>query len=199
MPGASDAYTALAERKGLELRDAAQLGILTPLLEESRTGVLAPAAVGSLADGVDGAVGAITYTRNKTFRFHAAVTEIPESTAFAPRVFCIRKGRVTRDDEFYGFGARHTKVWTESEALSARYVVQTSPHQDPNWMRQLLSPKVIDWLVTEPPEHFSFELAYGVLLGSIEADEPSAGELGKLVDVTAWLARAVRSESTEGA
>ena len=54
------------------------------------------------------------------------------------------------------------------EALSERYVVSTSPFQDPNWMRQLLSPKVIDWLVTEPAEGFSFELAYGALPGSIE-------------------------------
>ena len=131
-----------------------------------------PAARGPLGEGVDGVVGQLAYTRNKTFRFHVALTEVPAATAFAPRVFCIRRGRSTRDDEFYGFEARHSKLWTESTALNERYEVATSPYQDPNWLRQLFSPGFVDWLGTKPPADFSFELAYGALLGSDRGGRP---------------------------
>ena len=89
-----------------------------------------------------------------------------------PRLFCIRSGRSTRDDEFYGFEARHSKLWTESTALNERYTISTSPYQDPNWMRQLFSPALVDYLATKPPADFSFELAYGILLGSVEERRP---------------------------
>ena len=41
---------------------------------------------------VEGIVGHLAYTRNKTFRFAVALTEIPTSTPFAPRLFCVREG-----------------------------------------------------------------------------------------------------------
>ena len=108
-----------------------------------------------------------------------------------PRLFCIRKGRSTRDDEFYGFEARHSKLWTESTALNERYTVSTSPYQDPNWMRQLFSPALVDWLATEPPADFSFELAYGALLGSVEDDDPGADGLAALCEATAHVAERI--------
>ena len=152
---------------------------------------------GELPGGATGSAGHFSYTRNKTFRFHVAITEVPESQQFAPRLFCVRKGRRTRDDQFYGFGARHSKVWTESEALSERYTVTTSPYQDPNWMRQLLSPTFIDWLVTAPPPDYSFELAYGTVLGAIEEDFPGIEELDALCRVTSEVASRIRTESRE--
>ena len=138
-----------------------------------------------------GVAGQLAYTRNKTFRFNVALTEVPDSTAFAPRVFCIRQGRRTRDDEFYGFEARDSKLWTESAALSERYLVSTSPFQDQNWLRQLFSPAFIDWLSTEPPADFSFELAYGALLGTIEEDDPTPAALAALCDATAHVAERI--------
>ncbi len=193
-----ETYSAFASASGMALRPQADLGPLTPLLEESGGGAMSPVCIGRLGEGIDGAVGHISYHRNTTFRFNAAVTEIAESAAFSPRLFCIRNGRVTRDDEFYGFGVRNTKVWTESVALSERYTVTTSPYQDPNWMRQLLSPVVIDWLVSVPPEDFSFELAYGVLLGSVESDDPGPDGLKALVAAVAHLGKRVRAECGEG-
>ncbi|HEU4462821.1 MAG TPA: hypothetical protein VFR75_09540 [Solirubrobacterales bacterium] len=191
------AYAELAAERGLEQLPGFDPGQLTPLLVEAKGAGLRPALRGPLGEGVAGAVGQLAYKRNKTFRFQVALTEVPAATAFAPRVFCIRRGRSTRDDEFYGFEARHSKLWTESTALNERYEVSTSPFQDPNWLRRLFSPSLVDWLGTEPPADFSFELAYGALLGSIESDDPGAGELAALCEATAHVATRVREECGE--
>jgi hypothetical protein len=194
-PGA--AYSSFAADRGLELVDGFAAGPLTPLLVESGGGRLAPAARGKIGAEVEGVVGHLAYTRNKTFRFNVALTQVPASTAFAPRLFCIHAGRVTRDDEFYGFEARDSKLWTESIALNERYRIASSPFQDPNWLRQLFSPALVDWLASEPPAGFSFELAYGALLGSTEEDDPGAAGLEALCQATVHLAERIRAECEE--
>src|SRR5262249_28005440 len=182
---------------GLEEVGRVDAGPLTPLLVESSSCVIQPAVRGRFSGAAEGVAGQLAYTRNKTFRFNVALTDVPASTAFAPRVFCIRRGRSTRDDEFYGFEARDSKLWTESAALSERYIVSTSPFQDQNWLRQLFAPGLIDWLATEPPDDFSFELAYGALLGSIEEDDPSSAQLEALCDATGHVAERIRNECEE--
>jgi hypothetical protein len=190
-------YAALANERGLEAMPGFAAGPLTPLLVESGGGGLEPAARGRLAGEIDGVVGHLAYTRNKTFRFSVVLAEVAASTPFVPRLFCIRRGRGTRDDEFYGFEARDSKLWTESTALNQRFVVSTSPFQDPNWLRQLFSPAFVDWLASEPPADFSFELAYGALLGSVEQDHPDTAELGDLCDATAHVAERIAAECGE--
>ena len=190
-------YAAFAAARGLEPLPALGLGSLTPLLVESKHGQVAPAARGRLAGEVDGIVGQLAYTRNKTFRFNVALVEVHASTALVPRLFCIRSGRSTRDDEFYGFEARHSKLWTESTALNQRYTISTSPFQDPNWMRQLFSPALVDYLASKPPADFSFELAYGILLGSVEDDDPGADGLSALCEATAHVAARIARECEE--
>lgn len=197
MSDPAGAYAELASARGLEQLPGASPGPLTPLLVEAEGQGLQPALRGALGEGVGGVVGQLAYHRNKTFRFQVALTEVPAATAFAPRVFCIRRGRSTRDDEFYGFSARHSKLWTESTALNERYEVSTSPFQDPNWLRQLFSPSFVDWLGTEPPADFSFELAYGALLGSVESDDPGADGLAALCEATAHVATRIRRECEE--
>jgi len=190
-------FSSFAAEHGLELVPSLALGALTPLLVESKHCQVSPAARGRLAGEVDGVVGHLAYTRNKTFRFNLALVEVPVSTALVPRLFCIRSGRSTRDDEFYGFEARHSKLWTESTGLNQRYTVSTSPFQDPNWMRQLFSPALIDYLATKPPADFSFELAYGALLGSVEDDDPGTDGLAALCEATAHVATRIARECEE--
>jgi hypothetical protein len=191
------AYVEFAEARGLEQLAQLDAGPLTPLLVESKSCRLQPAVRGRFSGATAGVAGLLSYTRNKTFQFNVALTQVPASTAFAPRVFCIRQGRRTRDDEFYGFEARDSKLWTESAALSERYLVSTSPFQDQNWLRQLFAPGFIDWLSTEPPPDFSFELAYGALLASIEEDEPTPASLEALCDATAHVAERIANECEE--
>jgi hypothetical protein len=189
------ALSSFAAERGLETVPAFDAGPLTPLLVESGDGRLEPAARGDVGEGFDGTVGRLAYKRNKTFRFDVALTEVAVSTAFAPRLFCVHRERRTRDDEYYGFEARDSKLWTESIGLDERYSVTTSPYQDENWLRQLFSPAFIDWLVSKPPTGFSFELAYGALLGSVEA--AAAADLGSLLDATAHVAACIRRECEE--
>jgi len=197
VPDLDASFSALAAERGLEPLPGFAAGPLTPLLVESGAGQLAPAARGRLGGEVDGVVGQLSYARNRTFRFSVALAEVPASTEFAPRLFCIRRGRSTRDDEFYGLEARDSKLWTESIALNERYAVSTSPFQDPSWLRQLFSPAFVDWLASAPPADFSFELAYGALLGSVERDAPDAAALAALCDATAHVAERIRRECEE--
>ena len=196
MSGIESAYAALAAERGLQPLGAAALGPLTPLLVESGDGGVSPAFRGRFG-AAEVVVGQLAYTRNKTFRFNVALAEVPAATAFAPRVFCIRRGRSTRDDEFYGFETRNTKLWTESGKLNERYEVSTSPFQDPNWLRQLFSASFVDWLASAPPADFSFELAYGSLLCSVEEDYPDATGLAALCDATAHVAERIARECEE--
>ena len=190
-------YAAFAAERGLEPLPGLGLGALTPLLVESKHCQLEPAVRGRLGGDVDGVVGHLAYKRNKTFRFNVALVEVPGSTALAPRVFCVRKGRSTREVEFYGFEARHSKLWTESTGLNQRYVISTSPYQDPNWLRQLFSPGLVDYLATQPPADFSFELAYGALLGSVEDDDPGPDGLAALCEATVRVAERIAQECAE--
>lgn len=190
-------YSAFAAEHGLEALSGVATGPLTPLLVEAGDGGLAPAVRGRLPGGVSVTAGHLAYTRNATFRFSVALTEVEGSTEFVPRLFCVRPGRRTRDDEFYGFEARYSKLWTESTKLNERYAVSTSPFQDPIWLRQLFSPAFVDWLATVPPEDFSFELAYGTLLGSVEEDYPDVAALGALCEATAYVAERIRRECEE--
>jgi hypothetical protein len=194
--GIESAYAALAGERGLEPPAALAAGPLTPLLVESGDGALAPALRGSFG-AAELVLGHLAYRRNKTFHFDVALASVPASTAFVPRLFCIRQGRRTRDDEFYGFEARESKLWTESLALNERYEVSTSPFQDPNWLRQLFSPAFVDWLATVPPPDFSFELAYGALLGSVEGEDADATALAALGEATAAVAARIATECAE--
>ena len=197
MGDAAASLSSFAAAHGLEAVASVDAGPLTPLLVESGAGRIAPAARGPLGEGVSGAIGQLAYTRNKAFRFAVALAEVPASTAFAPRVFCVRSGRTTRDDEFYGFEARHSKLWTESIALNERYRVATSPFQDQNWLRQLFAPAFVDWLAGSAPPGFSFELAYGALLCSTEEADPDPAALAELAAATAHVATRIARECEE--
>src|SRR5215203_6870380 len=96
LPAVADlqsSYAELAAARGLEALPSFDPGPLTPLLTEGNGAGLRPALRGQLGDGVEGVVGHFAYKRNKTFRFNVALARVPAATAFAPRVFCIRRGR----------------------------------------------------------------------------------------------------------
>jgi hypothetical protein len=166
-------------------------GPLTPLL--TKGGTLNPALRGPLLDGLEGVIARYEYAR---FTYNVVFAQIPESQPFVPRLICERRGRIT-DDTHYGFEVRSSRVWTESEVLNERFEVTVSPFQDENWMRQLFAPTFVHWLADESPSDFSFELAYGSLLCSVEEDDPAPDRLEGLWQASATVARRLREESRE--
>ena len=194
--GFDESFAAWARGRGMEVLTEQGAPPLTPLL--AKGGTLDPVARGALANGIDGIVGCLSYTGEGGggYGFPVALAEVPESTAFVPRLFCEDRGR-SEDTVHYGFEIRHEALWTESEVLKARYRVTMGPFQDPNWMRQLFAPTFVDWLATRAPERFSFELAYGHLCCNVEGDEPGSAQLDALCEAAAMVARRLREESLE--
>ncbi len=184
-------YEALAASRALKENGSFSPGPLTPLLTHGST--ISPAYTGELTDAIDGVIGPFGYGR---FDYNAVFARIPVSRQFVPRLSCDRKGRNVSDTH-YGFEIRSTRLWTESIRLNDRFEVKVSPYQDDNWLRQLFSPTLVDWLADSSPGDFSFELAYGSLFCTVESDEPDADGLTALWDGAATVARRIDEESKE--
>jgi hypothetical protein len=206
MAGPAESFAAFARERGLAEASGHRVEALTPLLALAEGVRLEPALTGPLVGGREGTLGLLRYggghavdaESDVEFEFLVTITRVAESEGFIPRLFCRRQGRGESIGGM-GFELDAEAAWTESEALAARYDVATSPYQDPNWTRQLLSPKFIDWLVTQPPKSFAFELAYGDLVGSMEVGECSADRLAGLWDTTAAIATRIAAECAEEA
>jgi hypothetical protein len=185
-------YEQFATSRGMTRADNFWPGALTPLL--TKGGRMQPAFTDWLiAEQVKGVMGRYEYGR---FTYNVVFAQIPESQPFVPRLFCDRLGRIT-DDVHYGFEIRNSRLWTESEKLNERFKVTVSPFQDDNWLRQLFAPSFIDWLAERSPGDFSFELAYGSLLCSVEDDELDEAGLAALWEAGARVATRIRDEANE--
>jgi hypothetical protein len=194
----------LAAARGLA--DASGYGVepLTPLLARAVGRELDPAARGALSGGGEAVIGRLRFSggdavgaeSDMNFDFWVVVASVPESAPLVPRLFCRKRGRVDGLSGM-GFELDEEALWTESEALQSRYEVATSPYQDENWTRQLFAPAFISWLVAEPPQSFAFELAYGDLVGSIDATHSTPADVVGLWDATGAVATRIREECLE--
>ena len=189
--GGSESYTAFAQRHRGAEADGFFPGVVTPLLANG--GSFAPAIRAQLDGGREAVIGRYSYGR---FTYNAVFTTVPESQPFVTRLVCERHGRVTSDTH-YGFEVRNSRVWTESAKLNERFKLSVSPFQDDNWMRQLFAPTFVDWLGERSPGDFSFELAYGSLLCTVDEDNPGEGGLEALWDAAGTVADRIAEESRE--
>ena len=197
---ATESFRRFAAARGLADASGHRVEALTPLLARAEGLALDPAARGGLPGGGEGVIGLLRYggghalgaESDVSFEFLVAIARVPESEPLVARLFCRRRGRIESAGGM-GFELDAEEAWTESEALAARYDVATSPYQDPNFTRQLLSPSFIDWLVTAPPPSFAFELAYGDLVGSVD----TTGDPEDLWDATGAVAKRIRDECAE--
>jgi hypothetical protein len=190
-----------AGRRGLRFESESAVPPLTPLLVKGTRRTFSPALRGRIADGLEGTLAEYHYVRVRRhaqdeFDFTLTITRVPESTVFVPRLICERRDRKT-DTVHHAFGLHGERLWQESEALDQRYTLTIGPHQDENWMRQLFSPTFIDWLATEPPATFSFELVYGVLCCSIEETALAEPDLDRLRDCAAHVTSRIAQECAE--
>jgi hypothetical protein len=91
-----------------------------------------------------------------------------ESNDYAIRVLCHDRRLDKRDRSNPDSGREVVKlddkeVRLESDAFLERYAVSTDGDQEQLAVWQLFSPGIIQWLTTEAPERFSFELQEGAL------------------------------------
>ncbi len=194
-----DPFRELADHAGLAREDSVPVEPLTPLLANG--GSLEPGLRGKLPGGAEGLLGRYRYVDTQgdgggTFTFTVAVTSVPESTPFAPRVFCVDKDRITSNTH-YGFEIRTGRLWTESAKLNERYEVTVSPYQDDNWLRQLFSPTFIDYLAEVQLEEFCFELAFGAVCTSIDVDDPDRSTLEALGSAASEVTKRISEEARE--
>jgi hypothetical protein len=198
------AFEEFADSRSLRLIPAQPSEPLTPLLAHAAGAPLDPAAAGPLIDGLEATIGVIHYSggaavdaeSDEEFAFTLVITRVPESQVMIPRLFCNCHGQHS-GHHGYGLELDDEAVWTESVALEGRYRVTTSPYQDPVPVRELLEPTFIHWLAAEPPRDFSFELAYGDLVGSIEEPAPNVERLTDLWEAITHVAQRIRFEARE--
>jgi len=199
---AEASFQAFGAQRGVPVAISAPMVRSVPLLADARTDNLGPLVGVTFPGGFQGTIGQLAYRgyskegQGRMFRFTVASTWVMESTPFVPRLFTVRKGRIT-DDYHYGIEARSDRLWTESTGLNESYEVTTGPYQDANWMRQLFQPTFVEWLARVPPHDFSFELAYGSLVTSLDRDLVDPAGLDWLCEATGYIAARIRDECLE--
>lgn len=173
---------------------------MTPGIFDS--GATGPVITGKLPGGAGGTLALQTFTGGRYGPAHQTIclTEIPESIAFLPELWCRDAGyKHTRG---YTLGTQgFEKDWTnfefESIKMSRKFAIQAPPETDENWMRQLFSPTFIDLLAERTPRDFWFELIEGQLCAYLPGPLEGRERLETIWDLTGEIAERIRDECLE--
>lgn len=100
--------------------------------------------------------------------FTLVLVQAPQSVAFAARVLCHDRDLTeldvsNPDADRQVVALDDSIVRLESEDFSARYALSTDADQDQLRVWQIFDPSLIEWLTTQAPQNFSFELQDGAL------------------------------------
>jgi hypothetical protein len=203
-PETDENLGALIERwaSGRRLTYASQgeVPLVTPGI--FRNGTTGPVIEGELPGGGPGTIALQRHSSSKYGAAHQTIclTEIPESIAFLPELWCRDAGyRHTRG---YTLGTQgFEKDWTnfefESIKVNRKFAIQAPPEMDENWMRQLFSPTFIDLLAERTPKDFWFELIEGQLCTYLPGPAKGADQLDNLWELTSEIAERIRRECLE--
>ncbi len=187
-----------AKARGLTVSEPGEIRELTPALVRGSGGEVPWAATGELAGGLSGTVCHLSHTaRGDRHEATIVLTTVPETVAFLPAL-------AVRDREELGSGdpeqlpaERWERTELESGLFNERYRLFTLRGQDAGYVRELFTPRLIEWLAAEVPAGFSFELNEGnlavILPGSLSADE----DLEHICGLAAEVAQLVREEAAE--
>ncbi len=201
----TDAYEAYTKARGLRpvLVAGITLDEYTPMMSIGPGGSRADGATGALLGDLPATLLHSTYAESATRdgrTFTLVVATISEAVAFARNLSC-RERKVQRDlarTELARFGDSR-EVELESAEFDERFALQAPPGIDASWLRQLFTPALIDWLTTNAPQGFCFELNEGHFCAAIPGHAEDAGVLDALVAAANRVAGRVREEATEGA
>jgi hypothetical protein len=90
------------------------------------------------------------------------IGRMPETVGYVP-ILCMRPKSIDSGLYYWGGDQRpRASQEFESAELSRRFVIDIAREQGQNWIWQLFSPALIDWLAHETPPDFGFKLETGV-------------------------------------
>ncbi len=135
--------------------------------------------------------------------FTLVLVEAPASLGFAVRVLChdrdldeLDMSNPDRDREIVEADDRG--VTLESEAFRRRYALFTDRDQDELSVWRLFAPTLIEWLATDAPADFSFELQDGALCCFVPGTLSEAADLDALCSATARVLTEVARVGGDG-
>lgn len=196
----------LAEREGLEYKRAGQLPASVPLLGQSER-IFDHIVHGPLPSGREANLAHYTYltrhkNRTRRHRFTVLLTAVPESAPFVSRLSLHSGGASAGGmilDPGSGLEIGMRPVALESAVMAERWALQVGADTDDSWVRQLFSPRFIDWLISEAPQELSFELENGALCVYLPEHTDSPEDLDALRRAAERIATRLRDEAHEEA
>lgn len=133
------------------------------------------------------------------------VARLPETVGYVP-MLCVRPAELMSGLYYWGGDKRPRDTQRfESAELDRRFIVEIAKAQGQNWLWQLFSPALIDWIAHETPPDFGFKLETGVFTcecpqwrGQGRPDgEVDAEQLDILVEASGKVAGRIRDEVLE--
>jgi hypothetical protein len=202
--------TAMAQYAGsrrLTYSPSGQLPGATPLLRAGTRRETQDVMAGLLPGGLQGTLAHYTYyvrhqssqgqSTTTPYPFTVVLVQIPETTAFVRKLLCHDERRIGGVNIFGLDFSGDEKVVFESAAINERYSIRTAAGQDQAWLRELFTPKFIDWLATRPMDEFSFELVAGLLCVSVGERLDRSDQLDWLCGAATYVAGRIRGEVAE--
>jgi hypothetical protein len=202
-----DEFAAYAQSRGLTLDPGVHLPRTTPLLAAGELRSVDAVMNGWLATHVEARIALITREETTTAadgsevkgdaHFTVAVTHVPKAKRFVPWLLCrrVEEGVVGRAAEELVRG--RDRLDLESAELDSRYRIYASPRADEVWVRELLSPKFIVFLLEQAPRGLAFEYVEGTLCVSLVGRRTLGEDLDDLRDATVDLVGRLRAEISE--
>ena len=207
---ADDFFTAYANGRGLTRLDGkTNLPPLTPLLRKGNHRYAEQRFNGVLPGGLDGSLCLYTYEeesrdsdgdKQTTYvHFTVVMSQLPDTAPFMQELFCQRRFGFRFMDSMEDAFRNRQRVEQESEAVDRSFEIFIGEHDDLNRARQVLSPSFLVWLEANAAEEFAFELVAGSLVTNVKGHKKSSGELDRLCQVSAAVARRLHEEAAEAA
>jgi hypothetical protein len=131
------------------------------------------------------------------YYFTVCIIDLAPTMPSYPGVYLRRRQGLIHGDDWLRH-ARCRRVEVESIAFNERYDILCAPDQDELALRELFSPKLVDWLATHPLEP-GLELRAGVLVVWLAGHIEDAGKLAFFLDGARHLADTVSREAQEAA
>jgi len=205
-----EALRSYAERNGLTLGSEPPWPGYQPVEQQSGpirhavwtlSGRLPGGAVGTLRHQ---AVYGTTLGMDIAGQHTIMVARLPESVGYVP-MLCVRQKAVDSGLYYWGGDQRPRQSQEfESTELNRRFVIDIAKAQGQNWLWQLFSPSLINWLAHETPPDFGFKLETGVFTcevpqwrGQGTSGEVEAEHLDLLAESGGKVAGRIRDEVLE--